>query len=923
MSTQLILYPQNYNGQYNFTSTSALNEFVVEGINFAPLNTTSSHDSSTLSLDSEAITALWPLTVNTWYRLRYPASAPPALPVESGGDLVFNSIATSTYSGVFQRLSSLTIGQSYDVTVTLPALSVGTMRIRMFNGTLMESQSVFSPTTLILTHTFTASAPDNIVMLLFNHAGATNVTVTSISVSPQASSPTLNYHDLQDGQVIVDLYENEDIPLTLSVDNFKNVAEKVQSYSKAFNLPGTKRNNQIFDNVFDITRSDDGIVFNPYVKTQCCLKQDGFILFQGYLRLLDIQEKKGETSYNINLYSEVIALADILKEMTFSDLDFTELTHDYNRIQITASWNDAPSFGITYNNPSTSGFRNANTTVKYPFIDWNHQFIVAAAGGTPTEGNPQLTKLETAFRPCINVKYLIDRIFNQAGFPFTYTSTFFDTNADFNKLYMDFNWGDNENAIEDTDGYYAYPVGSPVLDIGTSFQVVPIDQPSFDSAMGWDSANNRFVSINNNEGYLMNAVVFFGNTGGAQVVTTRWARYNSSGVFQEDYDVQAVTQHNGLASPLRNSLLVPINMQAGDYLQLECKATLTGTGQQIYLGGSNAMVIMFGNTGNFYATSNTMLQTLRGELGQWDFLKGLMTMFNLVSIPDTSNPNNILIEPYADVFIDDTSSGTVSDLTLASRGIEHDWTDKIDIEEMKLLPLTDLNKRTIFKFVEDDEDYAFNQYKYAVNGHLYGSKAYDASGFTVLQGTEEIVAEPFAATVGKALMTQFPQLLTPAIYSYNPDDETSSGFDNSPRILYNNGIKPTGASYYMPEQNGGTSHNETNYLQFSHLSTVPTVVSTPPALTDTSDFHFGECQLTEGYGSATPNNLFYLYWLPYYRELYHPDTRIMTIKVSLTPGDVNTFKFFDTVFIKNRHYRVNKIDYKPGDLATVEFILIP
>ena len=78
-----------------------------------------------------------------------------------------------------------------------------------------------------------------------------------------------------------------------------------------------------------------------------------------------------------------------------------------------------------------------------------------------------------------------------------------------------------------------------------------------------------------------------------------------------------------------------------------------------------------------------------------------------------------------------------------------------------------------------------------------------------------------------------------------------------------------------------------------------------------------------GVGAATPNNLFNLYWLPYYSELYNPNTRTMIIKVNLSPADINTFKFNDTVFIKNRVFRVNRIDYKPNDLATVEFILIP
>ena len=81
------------------------------------------------------------------------------------------------------------------------------------------------------------------------------------------------------------------------------------------------------------------------------------------------------------------------------------------------------------------------------------------------------------------------------------------------------------------------------------------------------------------------------------------------------------------------------------------------------------------------ATNNIFLQTLRGETGQWEFLKGLITMFNLVTIPDENNPNNIKFEPYTDVFINNPDS------------IQLNWTDKIDVSEMKLEPLTDLNRR--------------------------------------------------------------------------------------------------------------------------------------------------------------------------------------------------------------------------------------
>ena len=110
----------------------------------------------------------------------------------------------------------------------------------------------------------------------------------------------------------------------------------------------------------------------------------------------------------------------------------------------------------------------------------------------------------------------------------------------------------------------------------------------------------------------------------------------------------------------------------------------------------------------------------------------------------------------------------------------------------------------------------------------------------------------------------------------------------------------TGNTYFIPAQNGEFSEDATRYLQFSHLSSIPTVTTTPPIPSNTRDFHFGECQLLPPVGAPTFNNLFNMYWLPYF----------------------NTFKFYDVVMIKNRKFRINKIDYKPHDLSTVEFILI-
>ena len=905
MSVQLILYPQSYEGVFNAFSGNPT-EAIVNGISFTDLDNTLTYTSTSGTPYVDTITNATPSSVNTWYRYRVGASAFPTVTL---ADLVLNSLGngSSEPTGIYQKMSNLTIGQQYTLTINISTQAAnGSLANRFFDGlTPQGGITVFSTATSTITKNFFATNTEMTYMLAYYSTAAEDLTISSMSVLPINS--TIADPILSDGQVILDLYEDEDLPLTLSVDNFKNVAEKVQSYSKAFNLPATKRNNKIFNQIFEITRNDDGVIFSPYKKSECVLKQDGFILFKGYLRLLDVTDKDGEISYNVNLYSEVIALADYLKELSFRDLDFTELTHAYNLTNIQDTWS---ATGVSYTYPNTSGFRTG-VTVKYPFVDWNHQFILGASG------NPILPNLESAFRPFINIKYLIERIFENT--PFTFTSNFFDT-TDFEKLYMDFNWGSQTNgAAPLKSGGFTQSFNTSAGDyfFGSSYTKFKLQDLTSGNQQGlWDNTDYKFISdVNNLEVTADYYLRCQNDTASSRANSIRISKFSSSGQLLETFAVDNNSIGGNLTKTFQSSLSTVLNV--GEYIQAQASSPTSNTVKISMTSPMSNIHFIFDNDATQVVP---LLYTLRGELGQWEFLKGLITMFNLVTIPDENNPNNINFEPYVDIFINNTA-GT----TLANRTIEHDWTEKIDVSEMKLEPLTDLNRRTIFKFVEDDDDYAFNQYKFDVGGHLYGSKKFNATDeFNILDGLDEVIAEPFAATVEKALMDNFPDFITPALYSMG-EDGVSEGFENSPRIMYDNGSKTlSSTTYSIPAQNGvGGNALVNQFLQFSHLSDIPTITTVPPAITDTRDFHFGECQLLTGVGNATANNLFNLYWLPYYAELYNPNTRTMIIKVNLSPADINTFKFNDTVFIKNRVFRVNKIDYKPNDLATVEFILIP
>ena len=893
MSVQLIVFPQ----------TALTNEFVVDGIDFNTINTSSSYDSGAGT--QEAIDNQPPTVVNTWYRYRSTGAGTPTLPTELSGNLTLYSVPTSTFCGVYQKLTNLVIGTTYEIVIDLSTTGTGFVLFNIFDGSSLVNNNFVNASSSQIGLSFTATTTTPTIVITYFNTVTANIVISNLSVTPQGVVPTNTYLNLQDGQVICDLYEDEDIPLSLSVDDFKNVAEKVQSYSKAFNLPATKRNNKIFDNIFEVTRTDTGLNFNPYKKTKCILKQDGFLLFEGYLRMIDISDKEGEISYNVNLYSEVIALADVLGERTFSDLDFSELNHAYNYTEIRNSWQGI--LGLTNPLPVGSFAGTAGTSVtevlRYPFCDWTHQYTFDASSGFPV-----LPNLESSFRPFISLKYLINRIFEATDF--TYESTFFDT-ADFGNLFMDFNWGSadvptvgNTNTFS---GIWAKQIGStinPSVYAGTTFTNLELFGNGTNTLpSSYNTTTHKITATNTNQQYNITATYRIENTSTtvAQTIECQW-------ILNGTTVINATTFSIPVSSYVDYSSTFSEILNTGDTLEAQFKRSnpfSSNTVRQFEMGITPTAVATFSiNTAAI--TSSILLQTLRGELGQWDFLKGLMTMFNLVTLPDEDNPSNIKIEPYGDIFINNPDS------------VELDWTDKIDVSEMKLMPLTDLNKKTIFKFVEDEDDYAFNKYKFDVGGHLYGSKKYDASEFTILAGEDEIIAEPFAATVVKSLEDIFADFITPAVYSYNPDDNTSEGFENSPRIMYKNGVKTlTSCTYFVPDQNGVLGDAfEDEFLQFSHLTNIPTI-------TGSRDFHFGQCQLLPPVGNSVPDNLFNLYWLPYYSELYNPDTRIMTIKVNLSPSDINTFKFNDTVFIKNRTFRVNKIDYKPNDLATVEFILIP
>jgi len=922
MSVQLILYPQNYQGVYASNSSVITTNLVADGARFNTIANHTGYSSSASDPAFDAVTNDAP--TSNWKKFRSQGSSAFAdvdYPIVISGfspKLRFRAASggSNSSSGIYQTINNLVVGASYQLKFRVVNAATGGF---IFIGAANYGNNlggggvtaISSTGTGFKTFDFTAVNSSEELIMDYQNDGADAIDIRRVTIKGAGATPPLVFTDLADGQVICDLYEDEDIPLSLSIDDFKNVAEKTQSYSKDFNLPATKRNNRIFTQIFEITNSVESNAesFNPYVQTQCVLKQDGNVIFKGFLKLIDIVNKEGEISYNVNLYSESIILVDVLQNRLFRDLDFDELTHDYNKTNITASWYD--STGITLVEPlglnsfarDSSLSLNKTTVLKYPFVDWTGNLSV-----NNTTNYPELNKLEDAFRPFIQCKYIVDKIFNDAGF--TFTSTFLNSST-FTNLFMDFNWGAgdmpvevNSNAVvgnyNNTTEHYA----------GSSYTNLKLTSPTTNLAsVNYDTSTNKITSVNNNSEFVVDYDYGVRNKNGQPVVQLRWLLTRTDGTTEE-IDETNPTTLNPFGSGNYSGQFTR-TLDSGDTLEAQFKSSIASMFYQDYniLISSTATVNI---TRNITAvTESTLLNNLRGDLGQWEFIKGFINMFNLIIRQDETNPTNLLIDTYDTVF-NNINNG----LTLSERNIVNDWTNKIDVSEIKLTPL-DLAKETMFDYIEDDKDFAVNLYKNTFE-NSYGSKKFNARGNTIFVESQEVSATPFAATIVKPLFDYTPQFLTPAIYS--SDGGVYQSFDNKPRILYKTSASPftmtDGTSYFIPEQNGvGKTNAETKYLKFSHTTDLPPTSSS-------LDLNF-EPRLMIGISGNTLNSLYQQYWANYFSELYNFDTKTMTVKVNLNAADITQFDFRNKVMIQNRAFRVNKIDYKPNDLSTVEFILIP
>ena len=560
-------------------------------------------------------------------------------------------------NGLYQRVYGLEDGKSYNIQFTLvnPLSPDANSIITVYDLTSGASQTFTALSTGTNTYELEFEANGNTADVCINifSVAAECFYVKKASVKEHYSSVDYTYSNFEDGSVELDLFDDH-IPLLFSVASFTDATVNTQSYSKDFKLPSTKNNDRIFTHIYDINSSIKGNVnaFNPYIKTVATLKEDGIEIFSGELTLNSISKNKEGITYDVNLQSRVSGLAEVLKNKKITNLDFSELNHDYTSVNIKNSW----TTGLVLSDGSTTA------DVKYPFVNWNGSII-----DEDRDGDIELVKLEDAFRPFIRAKHILDKIFVSSGF--RYESNFLNSAA-FTDLFMDLNHGEESLSSTAGTGGGGFIVEADPSDATrwfaqtwSKFRVTDItsQQMHYNSAAAglyWDSANYSFSPVTSNTTVKLNGnLPIFNDSNIRRSGSFRTVIERANG-NKEYVSADGFSAGSGLIS-IQSRIYKPTvtaTLGLGDKIYFQCKTDSSDTNkirQQI-----NSDLTSAGNTTWINVTKisdqvtdlEAMLDVSRGDLSQWDFLKSFMNMFNLIISPSDDMPSVLVIEPYDSVF---------------------------------------------------------------------------------------------------------------------------------------------------------------------------------------------------------------------------------------------------------------------------------
>ena len=240
----------------------------------------------------------------------------------------------------------------------------------------------------------------------------------------------------------LDQYDDEDIFLSNNVTGLFDVGELPSDFTRQITLPGTKRNNDFFEHVYDIM-VDEPYLFKTNEKVIAQFDFDGFYVAQGYMQLENVvvKENKFIDSYTVSIFGLLSSFARDLSSTYLTDLDvLNKYNHTASIDIIKETW-----LGTDTTNPDmvTNSGSYAVGDIVYPIVDsgqgWVFQSATTANNFAINTNSPNPLDVTGGsinvidFKPMLKTKRVVEAIFSQSQY--TFESDFFEEDL-FDSQYM-------------------------------------------------------------------------------------------------------------------------------------------------------------------------------------------------------------------------------------------------------------------------------------------------------------------------------------------------------------------------------------------------------------------------------------------------------------------------------------------------------
>ena len=670
----------------------------------------------------------------------------------------------------------------------------------------------------------------------------------------------------------VDLFKDESVKITDSIQNIRDIDKVFTSFTQTFNLPASKVNNQIFKHYYN---SDIDNGFDARKKVTSVIELNHLPFRTGKIKLegVDLKDRKPHT-YKVTFFGDISKLKDQLGGDKLSDMDFTGYDQDYSSEAVLNA---------------LQGYNASSNSIIVPLITHTQRLFFDSGSSVFDSGNLHYTGQNTGqqnhikgvkwneLKYAIRVNEIIKQIELQYDIEF---STDFFRNTSVTEMENMFLW------LHRKSGKVENLSGASNVETLVDFNVI-------DSEDYFEIYNTTFCSYY--QEYQLSTFKYQFFPAGAFATTPYGVRIEENGT----------TVYNSGITLTGDTLIeygTDFVYQGGCYqVYVETTVDMEFSGIQVN-GVAESEALSFEAYGQtYYVSYNTgyisatdvfrfNVSKQMPDITILDFLTGLFKLFNLTAY---AKDGKIVVQTLDDFYSEGQGH------LLGQKGI--DITPYVDIDSNTVdvaLPF-----REIFFQFADTKTFLANKFG-EITGRPWGKLSYTAGEENLDGGTYQIKA-PFGHLLYERLTDSFTDVVKSIQWGYNVNNDQSA-YLGKPLLFYTQNELTGGISVVDEVDSDNVA---VSYKQLIRAILPFNTVELDPAINNFQLNFFQEINewTRNENGKIFTGDLFSRYYTNYITSVFNPQQRLVKVTAYLPLSFLLTYKLSDRLIIADQQYKINSI----------------